>query len=76
MSNCLRAAKHEAFSSINVFQISHKTEVLPSNNFKIVLSWPGQYITSEKITTPSLLQVTVVAGPPVEVQVRVANWPL
>ena len=26
------------------------------------------------ITTPSLLQVTVVAGPPVEVQVRVLDW--
>ena len=26
------------------------------------------------ITTPSLLQVTVVAGPPVEVQVRVWDW--
>ena len=25
-------------------------------------------------TTPSLLQVTVVAGPPVEVQVRVLDW--
>ena len=28
------------------------------------------------ITTPSLLQVTVVAGPPVEVQVRVLDWSL
>ena len=28
------------------------------------------------ITAPSLLQVTVVAGPPVEVQVRVFDWPL
>ena len=28
------------------------------------------------ITTPSLLQVTVVAGPPVEVQVRVLDWTL
>ena len=27
------------------------------------------------ITTPSLLQVTVVADPPVEVQVRVLVWP-
>ena len=26
------------------------------------------------ITTPSLLQVTAVAGPPVEVQVRVQDW--
>ena len=26
------------------------------------------------ITTPSLLQVTVVAGPPVEVQVSVLDW--
>ena len=26
------------------------------------------------ITTPSLLQVTLVAGPPVEVQVRVLDW--
>ena len=26
------------------------------------------------ITTPSLLQVTVVADPPVEVQVRVVDW--
>ena len=26
------------------------------------------------ITAPSLLQVTVVAGPPVEVQVRVLDW--
>ena len=26
------------------------------------------------ITTPSLLQVTVVAGPPVEVQVKVLDW--
>ena len=26
------------------------------------------------IMTPSLLQVTVVAGPPVEVQVRVLDW--
>ena len=26
------------------------------------------------ITTPFLLQETVVAGPPVEVQVRVLNW--
>ena len=28
------------------------------------------------ITTSSLLQVTVVAGPPVEVQVRVLDWSL
>ena len=27
------------------------------------------------ITTPSLLQVILVAGPPVEVQVRVLDWP-
>ena len=26
------------------------------------------------ITAPSLLQVTVAAGPPVEVQVRVLDW--
>ena len=26
------------------------------------------------ITTPSLLQVTLVGGPPVEVQVRVQDW--
>ena len=26
------------------------------------------------VTTSSLLQVTVVAGPPVEVQVRVLEW--
>ena len=26
------------------------------------------------IKTPSLLQVTVVAGPPVEVQMRVLDW--
>ena len=26
------------------------------------------------ITIPSLLQVTLVAGPPVEVQVRVLDW--
>ena len=26
------------------------------------------------ITAPSLLQVTVVAGPPVEVQVKVLDW--
>ena len=28
------------------------------------------------ITTPSLFQVTVVAGPPVELQVRVYDWAL
>ena len=27
-------------------------------------------------TAPSFLQVTLVAGPPVEVQVRLLDWPL
>ena len=34
------------------------------------------WVALRVITTPSLLQVTLVAGPPVEVQVRVVDWPL
>ena len=39
----------------------------------VLVCW---YAALRVITSPSLLQVTVVAGPPVEVQVRVAVWPI
>ena len=43
---------------------------MTGSNTLLVCWW----VALRVITSPSLLQVTVVAGPPVEVQVRVLDW--
>ena len=51
------------FSAVSYLPLTGSTKLLDC--------W---WVSLRVIKTPSFLQVTVVAGPPVEVQVRVLDW--